>query len=87
MFVYIFFNSLFWYNEFTEVRKDSLHFDLIMNHSYYESISVTWANSNMISINQTRNGSSWKSSFYSTEKLVMTVLQNIKEKTFDLPVL
>ena len=41
MFVY-FFNSLFQYNEFTEVRQDSLNFDLIMNPTHYESISVTW---------------------------------------------
>lgn len=38
---------------------------------------------NMISMNQTKNRSSWKSSFYSTEKLVMKFLQNVKEKTFD----
>ena len=37
------FNSLFWYNEFTEVKQDSLHFDSIMNPTHYEyqSISVT----------------------------------------------
>ena len=34
---------LFWYNEFTEVRQGSLHFDSIMNHTHYEPISVTWA--------------------------------------------
>ena len=44
MFVYLFFNSLFWYNEFTEARKDSLHFDSIMNPTHYESINVTWTN-------------------------------------------
>ena len=38
-----FFNSLFWYNEFAEVRQDSLHFDSIMKPIHYESISVTWA--------------------------------------------
>ena len=39
----IFFNSLFQYNEFTEIRQDSLNFDLIMNPTHYESISVAWA--------------------------------------------
>ena len=34
----IFFNSLVWYNEFTEARQDSLHFDSIMNPTHYESI-------------------------------------------------
>ena len=38
-----FFNSLFWYNEFTEVREDSLHFDSVMNLIHYELISVTWS--------------------------------------------
>ena len=32
------------YNEFTEVRLSSLHFDSIINLTHYESISVTWAN-------------------------------------------
>ena len=38
-----FFDLLFWYNVFTEIRQDSLHFDSLMNPSHYESISVTWA--------------------------------------------
>ena len=38
-----FFSLLFSYNEFTEVRLGSLHFDSIMNLTHYESISVTWA--------------------------------------------
>ena len=42
-FLIIFFNSLFWYNEFTEVRQDSLHFDSIMNLIHYEATSATWA--------------------------------------------
>ena len=40
----IFLIQLFWYNEFTEVRQGSLHFDSIMNPTHYESISVIWAN-------------------------------------------
>ena len=43
-----FFNSLFWYNEFTEVREDSLHFDSVMNLIHYELISVTWADNGNI---------------------------------------
>ena len=42
--VLLFFYSLFWYNDFTEVWQDSSHFDLVMNPTHYESISVTWAN-------------------------------------------
>ena len=38
----IIFLILFWYNEFTEVRQDSLHFDSIMSPIHYESISGTW---------------------------------------------
>ena len=51
MFVELFFNSLFWYNEFTEVRPDSVHVDSIMNPTHYESISVTWAYVTQISYN------------------------------------
>ena len=40
----IFLNLLFCFNEFTEVREDSLDFDSIINCTHYESISVTWAN-------------------------------------------
>ena len=43
MFNYLFY-SLFRYNEFTRFRQGSLHFDSIRNPTYYESISVTWAN-------------------------------------------
>ena len=36
MYVKWFFDSLFWYNEFTEVGQDSWHFDSIMNPSHYK---------------------------------------------------
>ena len=51
MFVSLFYNSLFWYNEFTEGRQDPLHFDSIMNPTLYESLSVTRANTNVVLFN------------------------------------
>ena len=39
-----YFNSLFRYNKFTELRQNLLHFDSIMNLIHYESINVIWAN-------------------------------------------
>ena len=40
MFVSLFFNSLFWNNEFTKVRQDSLNFESIMNPTHYELITI-----------------------------------------------
>ena len=56
-----FFNSLLWYNEFTEVRQNPLHFDSIINPTHYESISVTWANGSiyLLKVNNRSTRTRW----------------------------